>query len=583
MKKTLLIVLLILWFVNPTKAQNNNACQHTQVLASDGFGGRKPGTPGIDKAAEYISKYFISIGLTPMFEKGYQYFDVTTGIALGDKNSFTYEGKSFTAGKDYNPETYSNDTSVNAAVVFAGYGFSINTNDLKWDDYQGLDVKNKWVIVLRGGPKDKGKKVFGKYTNDHAKMLAAKDKGAAGIILVTGEVQKKEDMLRPLPNADSKSKSGFAAINLTRAAVNKILSDNGKTIEDLEKQLLKKQVPASFDLKGKLNVKLNIVPVKAHTANVAACLMSSHPTNNYIVIGAHYDHLGMGGPGTGSRKQDTVAIHNGADDNASGTAMVMDLAGRFASLKLSLNYNLIFVAFTGEEMGLLGSAYFVNHPPIELKQIKMMLNFDMVGRLNEKHLLSVGGVGTFPEAENILKQDNDTNLLRLSFSKEGYGPSDHASFYGDSIPVLYFNTGVHGDYHTPIDDFDKINCKGMGLISDFTLKVITDIAQNNYSLTYQEAGPKNKSSDRSGLKVTLGIMPDFANQDIKGVMAAAVTPEGPAFRGGMQKGDIVVGMNGKPVNDIYEYMERLKAFSSGQTITVDVIRNQKKVVLLIQL
>jgi aminopeptidase YwaD len=192
-------------------------------------------------------------------------------------------------------------------------------------------------------------------------------------------------------------------------------------------------------------------------------------------------------------------------------------------------------------------------------------------------------VGTFAAAEKILKQDNDTNLLRLSFSKEGYGPSDHASFYGDSIPVIYLNTGVHSDYHTPSDNYNRINCKGMSLISDYALKVITDIAKNNYTLAYLEAGPKNKSSDRSGLKVTLGIMPDFANQDIKGVLAAAVTPDGPAFRGGMQKGDIVVGMNGKPVNDIYEYMERLKAFSSGQTITVDVIRNQKKVVLLIQL
>jgi aminopeptidase YwaD len=203
--------------------------------------------------------------------------------------------------------------------------------------------------------------------------------------------------------------------------------------------------------------------------------------------------------------------------------------------------------------------------------------------LNPKHTLSVGGVGTFAEAEKILKQDNDTNLLKLAFSKEGYGPSDHASFYSDSIPVIYFNTGVHGDYHTPQDDFDKINCNGMSLISDYSLKVITDILKNNYNLAYLEAGPKNRSSERSGLKVTLGIMPDFSNQDIKGVLAAAVTPDGPAFRGGMQKGDIVVGMNGKPVSDIYEYMERLKGFSAGQTITVDVMRNQKKVVLLIQL
>lgn len=583
MKKILFIALVAVWFISPSFAQTTDICHHVKILASDSLTGRKPGTPGIEMAADYIKNYFAANHLTLLFDNGYQYFDVTTGIALGNENSFTYGDKSFMAGKDYIPINYSKDTSVNADVVFAGYGFSINTKEVKWDDYQNLDVKNKWVMVLRGGPKDKGKKSFAKYATDHSKMLAAKDRGAAGIILVSGVNLKKEDVLLPLPMADSKTKSGFAAINITRAAANKILSNSGKTIEGLEKLLLKKQTPASFDIKSNLNIALNIVPLKAKTANIAACLMSTQKTDNYIVIGAHYDHLGMGGQGSNSRKPDTIAVHNGADDNASGTALMMDLAARFAKQNNNTNFNMIFVAFTGEEMGLLGSSWFVNHPPVGLKQIKLMFNFDMVGRLNAKHTLSVGGVGTFAEAEKILKQDNDTNLLKLTFSKEGYGPSDHASFYGDSIPVLYFNTGVHGDYHTPQDDFDKINCKGMKLISDYSLKVITDILKNNYNLAYLEAGPKNRSSERSGLKVTLGIMPDFSNQDIKGVLAAAVTPDGPAFRGGMQKGDIVVGMNGKPVNDIYEYMERLKGFSSGQTITVDVMRNQKKVVLLIQL
>jgi aminopeptidase YwaD len=583
MKKVLFLAITFLWFINPIFSQTYEVCHIVKILASDSMAGRKPGMAGIDMAADYIKKYFAANNLTLLFDNGYQYLEVTTGITMGSGNAFRYGDMSFSAGKDYVPINYSKDTAVDAPVVFAGYGFSINSNDITWDDYQNLDVKNKWVMVLRGGPKDKGKKNFGKYATDHSKMLAAKDRGAAGIILVSGVAQKKDDVLLPLPMADSKSKSGFAALNITRSVADKMMAGNGKTIEQLEKFLLKKQSPASFDLKSKLDIALNIVPVKAQTANVAACLMSPQKTDDYIVIGGHYDHLGMGGQGSGSRKPDTVAVHNGADDNASGTAMMMDLASRFAKAKLNLHYNIIFVAFTGEEMGLLGSAWFVKHPPVSLKQIKLMFNFDMVGRLNEKHNLSVGGVGTFADAEKILKQDNDTNLLKLAFSKEGYGPSDHASFYGDSIPVLYFNTGVHGDYHTPADDYEKINCSGMSLISDFSLKVITDISRNNYNLAYLEAGSKNKSSDRSGLKVTLGIMPDFSNQDIKGVLAAAVTPDGPAFRGGMQKGDVVVGMNGKPVNDIYEYMERLKAFSAGQTITVDVMRNQKKVVLLIQL
>ncbi len=583
MKKILFFALVALWSVIPSFTQTTGICDHVRILASDSMAGRKPGTPGIEMAADYIAKYFAANNLTLLFDKGYQSFEVTTGISLGNHTSFSYDGIALTAGKDYMPVLYSMDTNVNAQVVFAGYGFSINADGLKWDDFQNLDVKNKWVMVLRGGPEQKGKNPYAKYSTDRSKMIAAKDKGAAGIILVSGVKRNKDDALLALPPADSKSKSGFAAINITRAAANKILSNSGKTIEGLEKSLLKKKVPASFEIKSTLDITVNIVPVKAKTANVAACLMSRQKTDNYIIFGAHYDHLGMGGQGSGSRKPDTNAVHNGADDNASGTAMMMDLAARFAKQTNTTNYNMIFVAFTGEEMGLLGSSWFVNHPPVGLKQIKLMINFDMVGRLNAKHTLSVGGTGTFAEAEKILKQDNDTNLLKLAFSKEGYGPSDHASFYADSIPVLYFNTGVHGDYHLPQDDFDRINCHGLSLISDYTLKVITDITENNYNLAYIEAGPKTKSSERTGLKVTLGIMPDFSNQDVKGVMAAGVNPDGPAFRGGMQKGDIIVGMNGKPVNDIYEYMERLKNFTAGQTITVDVIRNQKNVVLLIQL
>jgi aminopeptidase YwaD len=583
MKKILIPALLTIWLAVASFAQTTDICYHVKVLAADSMGGRKPGTKGSAMAADYIQKYFAANHLSMMFDNGFQYFDVTTGIKLGSLNGFSCDGKEFKPEIDYIPVVYSNDTTVNGPVVFAGYGFSISSDSLKWDDYKDLDVKNKWVVALRGNPEVKGKNPYSKFSSDRTKMILAKDKGAAGLILVSGTSMNKNDGLLPLPSDKNKSKSGFSAINITRKMADQILVKSGKTIEELENTLNAKKSPNSFDCKTSANVALKFEPVNVKTANVVGMLKSQQKTDNYIVIGGHYDHLGMGGQGSGSRKPDTVAVHNGADDNASGTSTMLDLAARFSGEKSNGDYNIIFVAFSGEEMGLLGSAWFVQHPPVDLKKIKLMVNFDMVGRLNAKNALSVGGVGTFPDAEKILKQDVDTNQLKLSFSKEGYGPSDHASFYADSIPVLYFNTGVHGDYHTPEDDYNKINCQGMHLISNYSMKVINDIMRNKYDLTYHEAGPKTRTSERSGLKVTLGIMPDFSNSDIKGVMAAGVNPEGPAFRGGMQKGDIVVGMNGKPVNDIYEYMERLKNFTAGQTITVDVIRNQKKVVLLIQL
>jgi len=565
-------------------AQNNDICMDIQVLASDSMAGRQPGTAGGNMAAAYIRQQFHADHLKLLFEDGFQYFDVVTDIELGKKNSFSSGNNSYKPGLDYTPYSFSCDTTVNALWVFAGYGLTINSDSLKWDDYNNLDVKNKWVMVLRGNPElSKKKSFFTNYSSDRNKMLTAKDHGAVGIILVTGYAMEKTDALVSLDFEKSKSRASIAVLNVTRKTADEILLSTGKTIKQIEHAIDSAMQPAGFELKGNIKSVITISQKKVKTSNVAAVCMSEQKTDNYIVIGAHYDHLGMGGKNSGSRNPDTVAVHNGADDNASGTALVMAMAKHYAQSKLKGNYNIIFVAFSGEETGLLGSSWFVQHLPVERKKIKLMLNFDMVGRLNAYKTLSVGGIGTFPDAEKILNSNVDTTLLKLAFSKEGYGPSDHASFYSDSIPVLYFNTGVHTDYHLPLDDNDKINCGGLLTIAEYITKVINDICLNNHDLSYREAGPKSQGGQRTGLKVTLGIMPDFARQDVKGVAVGAVNADGPAFKGGMKKGDVIIAIDGKAVNDIYEYMERLKALTAGQIINVDVMRNGKKEVLIIQL
>jgi len=578
------LFLFLLLSVSGIFAQNNSTCTHIGVLSSDSLQGRKPGTPGGDAAAIYIQRQMVENHLKLLFDNGFQYFDVVTDVQAGSENSLIFQGQKFILKKDFVPYSYSRDTAIEASCVFAGYGLSITADSLQWDDYHGLDVKNKWVIVLRGHPgTHKKQSPFESYSSDRNKMLTAHDRGAAGILLVSGPSLEKDDGLLPMTYEKSPARSAIPMINISRKTADLLLAESGKTVSRLLQLADSAGQGGGFQLNAKVDARVEVIFTRVKTANVSAMYMTRPAAKEYLVIGAHYDHLGMGGKGSGSRNPDTVAVHNGADDNASGTALVLEVAKRLAESKLNGKYNIIFVAFSAEESGLLGSSWFVQHLPVDKRKIKLMINFDMVGRLNEYRTLSVGGSGTFADAEKILSAINDTNKLKLAFAKEGYGPSDHASFYADSIPVLYFNTGVHPDYHLPADDVEKINCDGLSVISDFMVKLIDELSMNTYDLAFREAGPRTKGSQRMGLKVTLGIMPDFARQEVKGVAVGAVNADGPAQRGGMKKGDVITAIGEKTVNDIYEYMERLKTLSAGSLITVDVMRNGKKEVLLIQL
>ena len=309
--------------------------------------------------------------------------------------------------------------------------------------------------------------------------------------------------------------------------------------------------------------------------NVEMLLPGEDPKlkDEYIILGAHFDHLGMGGPGSGSRALDTIGIHHGADDNASGVAMMMELAEKFAKTKGSHKRSIICLAFSGEEEGLLGSKYFVSDPGIDLSKVNVMINMDMVGRLNETNNLQIGGVGTAAGLKDIVYAHTDTSIIKLTLSEEGYGPSDHSSFYGKNIPVLFYFTGAHMDYHTPKDTWEKINYKGMVEISDLVFNVAEDLASENARLIFKEAGPKAEAVKyKRGKGVTLGIMPDFAGVVKNGLRADFITPGKPAALGGMQKGDIITFIDGKPVNNIQDYMFRMGQLKHGQTISVEVLR-----------
>ncbi len=570
---------------NNPEVTSDELLNHIKYLSSDELKGRLTGSEGDSLAAEYIKKELASYGFVPLSGDGLQRFRVTTGILPGKDNSLSIDGKSFTPEEDFIPMAFSSNAGLDAGVVFAGYGFSINTDSLRWDDYRGLDVKGKWVLILSGDPEpEKTTSVFIPFSNDRDKALIAKDMGAAGVLIVAGPLSDPQDTLEA-PGTEGYSVD-IPALRIKRELADIILSHSNTDIGLLEKKLNDSRKPFCFDTKAEVKGNADIVRKQASTRNVVMILPGEDELlkNEYIIIGAHFDHLGMGGPGSSSRAVDTTGIHHGADDNASGVAMMLELAEKFAGTKGSHKRSIVCAAFTGEEEGLLGSKHFTEEPGIDLSRVNAMINLDMVGRLNETNNLQIAGVGTATELKDIVYANSDTSVIKLTLSDEGYGPSDHSSFYGKNIPVLFYFTGAHLDYHTPSDTWDKINYNGMVEISDLIFSVAEELASSGSRLEFKEAGPKVEAVRyRRGQGVTLGIMPDFAGVVKNGLRADFVTPGKPAAMGGMKKGDIITAINGKPVNNIQDYMFRMGQLKHGQTISVEVLRNDKKEVLLIQL
>ena len=559
----------------------------TQIkyLASDELKGRLTGSAGDSLSAEFIREELKSYGLKPLSGDGFQRLKVTDKVLYGKSNSLSVNGNNYISETDFVPVAFRENSSLKGEVAFAGYGFSINNDSVKWDDYKGIDAKNKWVMILRADPEpDNMNSKFASFSGDRNKAMLAKDLGAAGVLLVSGESFDKSDNLDPLSKGDFSV--GIPVFRIKRTIADALLAPSKQTISALEKKLNTESKPGSFLTGTTLEGKSEIIQTMAGTRNVVMVLPGEDPVlkDEYIIFGGHYDHLGMGGPGSSSRAVDTIAVHHGADDNASGVAMMIELAGKFAGTKNSHKRSLIFMAFTGEEEGLLGSKYFTENSGIDLSKVDAMVNFDMVGRLKETKTLQIGGVGTASGLQEKAVAVADTNKLKLTFTEEGSGPSDHSAFYSKNIPVLYYTTGSHDDYHKPADSWDKINFSGMVDIADLVFNMTSSIANDPAMLKFKEAGPKaetNRPARRRGL--TLGIMPDVTGSIKNGLKAEAVTPGKPGALGGLKKGDIITSIEGKPVNNIQDYMFRMSQLKAGQRITVEVMRNGVKEVLLIQL
>lgn len=591
MRLSFLILFISLTFSSITYGQTRESELETmreqlKFLASDSLKGRFPGTPEDVVAADFIRQQFVDAGFSMLSENGNQYFSIVTSVEATDDNQLKWNNAVAAFEEDFSLYAFSSNASAAAEVVFAGYGMVIHLDSLQINDYENKDVKDKWVLVLEGDPQpEDNDSPYIPFANARTKALNARDQGAAGLLVVGGSQNDPKDELTPLLFERSVVSSGIPVIDLKRAWVDANMLPNGWTTDSLETIANEGVAGLEAIESGILAATTELERQEVETQNIVAYLPGSDPVlkNEFVILGAHYDHLGMGGQGSGSRAPDTIAPHYGADDNASGVVGMIALAKRLGALQERPDRSIVLAAFGAEELGLIGSRYMAQNIPFEAEHLNAMVNFDMIGRLKEEKNIAIGGTGTSIETESLLNELKQNSEIGFSYSAEGFGPSDHASFYAIDVPVFFISTGAHGDYHTPEDTWDKINYEGMQLVIDFGEDLLLELLNRPERLSFQEAGPKERTSGRRGFKVTFGIMPDFVSESTDGLGVGGVTKGGPAYRAGMLKGDKIVGINGKPVHTIYDYMNRLKQLKAGERANVDVERNGEKLVLIVEL
>lgn len=574
--------------------------KHVSYLASDELDGRRTGTPGANEAAKYIAKEFERLGLRPapatdsrkinvMSARYLQTFPYIGSVELDKNNVLSVRGNetlNFRVGEDWIPLGISINKKLDLTeVVFAGYG--ITANELNHNDYNGTYSKTQVAVIQKGTPD--GDNPHSKFTTAgqlRFKVAAAQNAGVGALLIVSSEDDLKNDALAKL-HYDNAGLAGIPVAVISKQTAEKIT--NAKQLT-LATDVIRADVPAY---------------------NVIGVIEGSDPVlkNEYIVIGAHYDHLGRGGEGSLAPRPGE--IHHGADDNASGTAGVIELARIFSTQRPKLKRTLVFIAFGGEEEGLLGSNYYVNHPLVPLDKTVAMINMDMIGRMKDRKLV-IGGVGTAKEWREFITQANmsqkttiaansgspapkgvpivvsangrpimtvDPNgAFELTMNEDGYGPSDHSSFYSKQIPVLFFWTGTHNDYHKPSDTFEKINYNDEARILSLVARIVRDVDSADPRLTFTTA--KSAPPRGGGFRVYLGTIPNYADSN-DGLLLDGVRDDSPAAKAGLKAGDKIVKIGSREVKNVYDYTAALGDMKAGQEYVIEVMRGGEKLSLKI--
>ncbi|OHB86613.1 MAG: hypothetical protein A2V98_18895, partial [Planctomycetes bacterium RBG_16_64_12] len=610
----LLLLLAILPGLNRAEderaAVEQRLADSARYLASDELEGRGIGTRGLDLAAEYIAGRFAQYGLkTELFDgTPYQTFQATTTAKPGENNRLAFVGPplepggdpqriELRQGEDFTPMAMSGSGHVDLGLVFAGYGITAKKEN--YDDYAGLDVAQKAVVILRHEPQQANPNSVFNGTNhsEHApfvrKLSNAFEHKAAAVIFsndqfeirrtvaethkrwqaaldelagehaefkklespsldeIERERKRMEELIQQVNVWDDKLEAAadpilpfqagggesqprdFPVVFCRRALLDRIASSAlGTSLTALEEQIDQGPAPQSRPLEGWRAVgDVEVQREKAEVKNVAAVLEGEGPlAEETLIVGAHYDHLGWGGPG--SMLPDEKAIHNGADDNASGVAVLLEVARTLALRQEKLRRRVVFLAFTGEERGLLGSGHYVAHPLFPVENTVAMLNMDMVGRLRDDKLI-VAGSSTAGRFAELLDEVNPSHGFQLSKTPSGFGPSDHTAFYARKIPVLHFFTGSHSEYHRPGDDFQTLNVVGMRRVASLVTEIVVAIANAEKRPEYVSVAPERGPA--GGERPYFGSIPDFTHSG-PGYAISGVTEGGPAQRAGLLAG-----------------------------------------------
>lgn len=554
----------------------------TGTLAADAMEGRGTGSKGNDAAARTIAQWMDGIGLAAPRGGHMQEFSANTGIEVGPGNEL--EGAQY--GSDWIPLGFSRSGAFAGELVFAGYG--ISAKDLGYDDYAGLEVKGKVVLALRFEPGENDEKspFDGKKPTRHsdlrAKAITAREAGALALILVAPPQSADEpDRLPPLKSMGPLSDAGIPVLQVTRALADRWLAAAGTSLAGAQARIDAQYKPHSFALSDtRVAGRIDLKPVRAQTRNVIGYLPGSGAlAQQEVVVGAHYDHLGWGGQG--SFKPDLRAIHNGADDNASGVAGMLCAARLLAAEKPvdGARRTIVFIGFSAEELGLGGSAWFVGHAlPGKIGDVAAMINLDMVGRMREHKLQMLGADSSRAWPALIAQANKAAADVHVVAGGDGYGPSDHASFYAAGVPVLHLFTGVHDQYHSPDDDVALLNMEGGGEVARITAALAREVGTAPRPDYVRTSASAPDAGDSRGYGAYFGSVPDYSAMEATtgGVRLSDVRANSPAEKGGVRKGDVIVGMAGVTINNLYDMTYVLREHRPGETIDVVLLRDGKQ-------
>jgi len=567
----------------PAPATATGTRSYVETLASERFAGREAGSSGEQQAGDYIATQLARIGARPLpgRQDVFMSFDFTAGSRDGG-SQLSAGSQRFSAPADVVALSFSDDATVSAPVVFAGYGIVVpEAQNFGYDSYATLDVKDKAVVVFRYFPEDADKEtksILARYSDLRYKALAARQRGAKALLVVTGPRSPNAGQTVPITFDTALAGSGIPAASISGKAAAALFGS--RSLEAVQKEFDSGNPHAAgFALDGvTVELSTKLVREKRTARNVVAYLPATLPVAGvdrpWIVIGAHYDHLGLGRNGNSlATAADVGKAHVGADDNASGSAAVLAIAEAFAR-RPERKRNVIVALWSAEELGLIGSSAFVNAPPVPLNQVAAYFNFDMVGRMQDNKLAvqATGSSATWP---SLIERANVAAGFNLNLQADPYQPTDVATFNQASVPSLNFTTGAHLDYHKPSDTADKINYEDLDRIAQFATAVAVRLMETDQAPQFVKVEQSSQTVNRTGVRVFTGTVPDYA-ADAKGLLLGGVIGGGPAEQAGLQKGDVVIEIAGQTIANIYDYTYALELLKIGEPVKVVYMRGSDR-------